>query len=98
MSNMTKRMLKILGNSHAVEILDSLNKEPKRFVDLKNVCMSNRTRNVRLKELKEEGLIKALPKMSKERAYTFYEITPIGKRALELAKKIVNLNREESSH
>jgi len=95
---MTKRMLKILGNSHAVEILDSLNKEPKRFVDLKNVCMSNRTRNVRLKELKEEGLIKALPKMSKERAYTFYEITPIGKRALELAKKIVNLNREESSH
>jgi DNA-binding HxlR family transcriptional regulator len=95
---MTKRALKILGNSHAVEILDSLNKEPKRFVDLKNACISNRTRSVRLKELKEEGLIKAQPKMSKERAYTFYEITPLGKRALELAKKIVNLNREEKSH
>jgi DNA-binding HxlR family transcriptional regulator len=98
MNNMTKRVLKILGNSHALEILDSLNKEPMRFVDLKNVCKSNRTRNVRLKELKEEGLIKAVPKMSKERAYTFYEITTIGKRALELAKKMIDLNREEGSH
>ena len=94
---MTKRALKILGNSHAVEILDSLNKAPMRFVDLKNVCKSNRTRNVRLKELREEGLIKPLPKMSNDRAYTFYEITPVGKRALELAKKMIDLKREEGS-
>lgn len=92
---MTKRILKILGKSHAVEILESLSRKPMRFVDLKEVCKSNRTRTTRLKELKEEGLIKALPKLAKERAYTFYEITPMGKRTLKLIEKIVNLSSEE---
>jgi DNA-binding HxlR family transcriptional regulator len=92
---MTKRILKVLGKSHALEILESLSEKPMRFVDLKEVCKSNRTRTVRLKELKEEGLIRALPKLSKDRAYTFYEITLKGKRTLKLVEKIVNLSSDE---
>jgi len=94
MNKMTKGMLKVLSRSHALEILESLDKEPMRFVDLKGVCKSNRTRTVRLRELKGEGLIVAIPKMSKERAYTFYEITPLGINALELAKRIIHLTNQ----
>jgi DNA-binding HxlR family transcriptional regulator len=93
---MTKEVLRILGKSHALEILQSLSKEPMRFVDLKNVCKSSRTRAIRLRELKGQGLVKAVAKMSKERAYTFYEITPLGINALELAKRMIHLtNRSE---
>jgi len=91
---MTRKVVKILGRSYAVEILESLGKQPKRFVDLKDVCKSNRTRTVRLKELKGEGLIAATPKMLGDRAYTFYEITPLGKRALELVRNFVQLNEK----
>lgn len=93
---MTRSILKILGKSHTVEILRYLSEKPLRFVDLKEACKSNRTRTTRLKELKKEGLIKALPKMSKERAYTFYEITPLGRKALKLAEKIISLTADGS--
>ena len=91
-------MLRILSKSHGVKILDSLNEEPQRFVDLEEICNSSRTRTMRLKEFKSEGLVEAIPKMSCGRAYTFYTLTPTGKRALELAKMIFNLpKRKESS-
>jgi DNA-binding HxlR family transcriptional regulator len=86
-----KNILKILGQSHAIEILTSLNEKPMRFIDLKEVCESNRTRSARLKELEEMGLIKPVPKMIRRRAYTFYEITPLGKQALELCKSLLQL-------
>ncbi|MCR8488943.1 MAG: winged helix-turn-helix transcriptional regulator [Crenarchaeota archaeon] len=92
---MTKRILKVLSKSHALEILESLSKKPMRFVDLKEVCKSNRTRTSRLKELKEEGLIRVSPKLTKDRAYTFYEITTKGRRALKLIEKLINLPLEE---
>jgi len=86
-----KDTLQILAQSHAMKILSSLNREKMRFIDLKAVCLSNRTRSARLKELEEVGLIKAVPEMINKRAYTFYEITPEGKEALELAEKIIAL-------
>jgi DNA-binding HxlR family transcriptional regulator len=86
-----KNILKVLGQSHALEILSSLNEKPMRFIDLKEVCKSNRTRSARLKELEKKGLIKTVPKMIRRRAYTFYEITPSGKQALELCKSLLQL-------
>lgn len=86
-----KNILKILSRSHAIEILKSLNERPMRFVDLKEACKSNRTRSARLKELEDKGLIKTVPKLIKGRAYTFYEITPLGKEALILCQKILKL-------
>ena len=84
-------ILQILGRSHALEILRALNKKPMRFVDLKKVCESNRTRSARLKELEEKGLIRTVPKMIGRRAYTFYEITPLGKEVLTLCEKLLKL-------
>jgi DNA-binding HxlR family transcriptional regulator len=71
----------------ALEILTSLNEKPMRFIDLKVSCESNRTRSARLKELEQKKLVKTVPKMMGRRAYTFYEITPLGKKSLSYAKK-----------
>jgi DNA-binding HxlR family transcriptional regulator len=90
-----RNTLKILAQSHAIDILSSLNKEKMRFIDLKAVCLSNRTRSARLKELEEADLIKAVPGMVHKRAYTFYEITPIGKEALKLAEKLITLRQQK---
>jgi len=95
---MKKKLLRILSKSHAVEILESLSKEPSRFVDLKNICKSNRTRAMRLRELKSEELIKAVPKIAGERAYTFYEITPLGKKALKLVESIIRLTNDREKN
>jgi DNA-binding PadR family transcriptional regulator len=62
-----------------------------RFVDLKEICSSSRTRAARLKELQDKGLIKVVPKILGKRAYTFYEITPRGKEALKLGEKLILL-------
>jgi DNA-binding HxlR family transcriptional regulator len=78
-----------------MQILDSLKTKPMRFMDLKDVCRSNRTRSVRLKELEDEGLVKAIPKMIGKKAYKFYEITSIGKEAVELGEKLIQLQRKE---
>lgn len=86
-----KSILKVLGQSHALEILTSLSEKPMRFVDLKEVCESNRTRSARLKELEKKKLVKTVPKMIGKRAYTFYEITPLGKQVLELCKSLLQL-------
>ena len=90
-----KNMLQILSRSHAMEILNSISKKPMRFLDLKDVCKSNRTRSARLKQLEDKGLIMAVPKMIGRRAYTFYEITPLGKEALNLGEKLVRLKGKE---
>jgi len=66
-----------------------------RFLDLKEICNSNRTRSARLKELEEARLIKAVPKMVGRRAYTFYEITTLGKEALKLGEKLISLKSKK---
>lgn len=86
-----KRILQILGQSHALDILRALNEKPLRFIDLKDFCESNRTRSARLKELEDKGLIRTVPKMIRRRAYTFYEITSLGKEALNLCEKLLKL-------
>lgn len=90
-----KNILQVLGKSHALEILRSLNERAMRFVDLRDVCKSNRTRSARLKEFMNESLIETVPKMIGNRAYTFYEITSQGRVALNLCQKLLKLEVEK---
>jgi len=84
-------LLNVLGKSHAIDILESLSKRSMRFTDLEEICKSKRTRAARLKELEKEGLIISVPKIIGRRACIFYEITPKGRKALTLGKKLRNL-------
>jgi DNA-binding HxlR family transcriptional regulator len=88
-------LLHILGQSYTLAILETLSKEPKRFVELGACCRSNRTRSARLKELEKQKLVRTVPKMIGRRAYTFYEITPLGKRALELCRAFLQFRFAE---
>lgn len=93
-----QNILQALAKSHAIEILRSLNKEPKRFLDLRKSCRSNRTRSARLRELEEKGLVRVVPRMIGHRAYTFYEITTLGKEALKLGEKLLKLETKQKRH
>ncbi|MEM3596531.1 MAG: winged helix-turn-helix transcriptional regulator [Candidatus Bathyarchaeia archaeon] len=90
-----KNLIQILSQSHSIEILKSLSQRQMRFVDLKEVCNSNRTRAARLKDLQDKGLIKVVPKILGKRAYTFYEITSRGREALKLSEKLILLEKTE---
>lgn len=92
-----KSVLQVLAQSHALDILRSLNKKPMRFVDLKDVCKSNRTRSARLKDLQEKSLITVVPKMIGRRAYTFYEISNVGKEALDFVEKLLRLEDKKKT-
>jgi len=84
-------ILETMGRSHALEILAAISKKSMRFTELKGACESNRTRSARLRELEDGGLIRTVPKMIGRRAYTFYEITPMGREALTLCEKLLRL-------
>jgi len=62
-----------------------------KFVELSLVCGSGRTRSARLRELEAAGLLKPVPKMTGRRAYTFYEITPLGEEILLACEKLIQL-------
>ena len=87
-------VLKIMGKSYVVDILEVLRKEPKRFVDLKIACKSSRTRAERLKALKREGIIDVVPKIQGNRAHLFYQLTPFGEKILGLAESMMRLKCE----
>ena len=80
-----------MAKAFAVEILEALNMEALRFVDLKKYCPNDRTRTLRLKELKKLGFVVATAKEVKNHSFIHYQITEKGKKALELIIKIENL-------
>jgi len=89
-----KSIIQILARSYAIEILRLLKEKPLRFVDLKELCRSNRTASARLKELEEKKLIKPVPRLIEKRAYTFYEITPLGESVLKLCEKLFEFDQK----
>lgn len=87
-------ILRVLSNSCALDILEELSKSPLRFVDMERICRSKRTRYVRLKELEHKGLVKAVARLVAHRAYTFYEMTNKGTKALEIVRKILSMESD----
>ena len=85
------RIVKLLSKSFAVEILQALDSEPLRFVDLKEFCPNDRTRSSRLKELKKHGFIIIIVKEIENHGFIHYEITNKGRKALELIEQLERL-------
>jgi len=74
-----------------MEILNALDKRPLRFVELKEHCPNDRTRALRLKELKKMGFIIATVKEIENHSAIHYQITEKGKKALDLVEQIEEL-------
>ncbi|MHC1627835.1 MAG: winged helix-turn-helix transcriptional regulator [Candidatus Nezhaarchaeales archaeon] len=86
--------LRILGRAFAIEIMEELSKRALRFVDLKNCCPNDRTRSLRLKELKKLGLIDVVVKDVGGRYSIHYQLTEKGRRALKLINELRELLAE----
>jgi len=69
------KVVKLLARAFAIEILNALNETPLRFVDLKDYCPNDRTRALRLKELRKIGFITATIKEIENHSYVHYQIT-----------------------
>jgi DNA-binding HxlR family transcriptional regulator len=82
------RTIGVLGKQFSIEILEALNGKPHRFSDLKAQCPNDRTRTRRLRELRENGLIKTIIIQVEDRNFIHYILTEKGKRALELVKQL----------
>jgi len=85
------KQIKLLAKAFAIEILTALNKQPLRFVDLKEHCPNDRTRALRLKELRKTGFIIMTVKEIKNHSFIHYQITDKGRKALKLIEQIEKL-------
>jgi len=85
------KIVKLLARAFAIEILNALNETPLRFVDLKDYCPNDRTRALRLKELRKIGFIIATIKEIENHSYVHYQITEKGRKALQLLNELESL-------
>ena len=83
--------VKLLARAFAIEILNALNEKPLRFVDLKDYCPNDRTRAIRLKELKKLGFIVTVIEEIENHSFICYQITDKGRKALQLIEQIEKL-------
>ena len=85
------KVVKLLARAFAIEILNALNETPLRFVDLKDYCPNDRTRALRLKELRKIGFVIATIKEIENHSYVHYQITEKGRKALQLLNELESL-------
>ena len=82
------KALKLLAKAFTAEILQALNENSLRFVDLKEYCPNDRTRTLRLKELRKTDFIAVIVKEVDDHSYVHYQITDKGRKALELIEQL----------
>ena len=85
------KALKLLAKAFTAEILQALNENSLRFVDLKEYCPNDRTRALRLKELRKTDFIGVMVKEVDDHSYVHYQITDKGRKALELIEQLEKL-------
>jgi len=93
---MKSRSIGVLGKTYVIELLETLLEKPRRFVDLSKCCPNDRTKSVRLKELKKAGLIKTIILEVREQSFIHYSITKKGEEALRLLQQLERLIMEEN--
>jgi DNA-binding HxlR family transcriptional regulator len=82
------RTLGVLGKSFSIAILEALYEKPMRFSDLKAYCPNDRTRTIRLRNLRDDGYVKTVIIEIEGREFIHYTLTEKGKKALELLKQL----------
>ena len=90
-SSDTWSLLRLLAQTYALDILDSLSKKPQRFSDLQHCSHNERTRAQRLKELEGIGLISTVSLKVGKRYFVHYKLTEKGKQVLQKAKEFTDL-------
>ena len=82
------KIAKLLTKNYTIEILLALNEKPLRYAELKKHCPNDRTRTMRLKELKKVELISVIVKEVGNHDFLHYQITEKGRKALQLINQL----------
>ncbi len=77
-----------MGEGYVLSIIASLYEQPKRYVDLSNVCSNEVTRTDKLRKLEEANLITTTTQKVGKRTFIHYKLTKKGKTVFEQIKKI----------
>jgi len=85
------KIIKLLAKNYTIEILLALSEKPLRYADLKRHCPNDRTRTMRLKELKKVGLISVTVTEVENRDFLHYQITEKGKKTLQLINQLAEV-------
>ncbi len=91
-----KGIIRLLGKKYTYNMLRSLEKGPRRFKAMSDVCAVEKMRSQRLRELESLNLIKVRAKRMGRRAVSIYSLSEKGKKALKLAESIKKLEYENS--
>ena len=82
------KIISLLGEPYVLDIIASLYEQPKRYVDLSDVCSNDVTRTDKLRKLEEANLITTATKKVGKRTFIHYGLTMRGKTIFERIKKI----------
>ncbi|HVX02508.1 MAG TPA: winged helix-turn-helix transcriptional regulator [Nitrososphaera sp.] len=85
------KMVHMLAQTYALEILEAVSKNPLRFTDLENYSPNERTRSQRLKELEHAGLITTTSLKINMRSFVHYTATNKGRRVLQKTKELADM-------
>ncbi|MBI4019824.1 MAG: winged helix-turn-helix transcriptional regulator [Candidatus Aenigmarchaeota archaeon] len=89
-------VIRLLGKKYTYGMLKSLEKGPKRFKGLEDICRIEKMRAHRLRELRSLDLIQARAKRVDGRAVSLYSLSEKGKSILRLAEDIKKLEADKS--
>lgn len=89
-----KDVMNLISKKYSYKMLKSLEKEPKRFKDLADVCGGEKMRSQRLREFEEFNLLKVNVERMGRRAISVYELSDTGKATLHLAEDIKKLQKK----
>ncbi|VVB73731.1 Uncharacterised protein [uncultured archaeon] len=95
MKKKEKDVLNLLSKMYSYQLLQSMDRGPRRFKDLSEACQNEKMRTQRLREFESFSLIKVHPKRIEGRAVSLYELSETGRSTLKFAEDIKRLQKSK---
>ncbi len=95
MKKKEKDILNLLSKTYTYQLLQSMDRGPKRFRDLSEACQNEKMRTQRLREFENFDLIKVRARRIEGRAVSLYELSDTGRATLKFAEDIKRLQKSK---
>jgi DNA-binding HxlR family transcriptional regulator len=95
MKKKEKDILNLLSKTYTYQLLQSMDRSPRRFRDLSDACQNEKMRTQRLREFENFDLIKVHAKRIEGRAVSLYELSETGRATLKFAEDIKRLQKSK---
>jgi len=95
MKKKEKDVLNLLSKAYTYQLMQSMDRGPKRFKDLSDACQNEKMRTQRLREFESFDLVKVHAKRIEGRAVSIYELSETGRATLKFAEDIKKLQKSK---